>query len=140
MYLANSEEGKIRTDPILPWIEETTPITEWYTISSSNGSPLRRVQFTWYENRNNFEDFNKPMPLGWTRHEIFPDDLGILIQTDVISSYLNIFIDQKDIASLGTIHSRCQKHEKPPQHLCRANVLSLLQDKKGTSLGLLERG
>ena len=51
------------------YIEETTPITEWYTSRSPSGSPLRRIRSTWFENRDSFKDFNKPLPAGWTCHK-----------------------------------------------------------------------
>ena len=56
------------------WIEETTPITEWYTSSSPSGSPLRRIRSTWFENRDSFKDFTKPLPAGWTRHKVLAND------------------------------------------------------------------
>lgn len=55
-------------------IEETIPITEWYTISSPSGSPLRRIRSTWFENRDAFKDFTKSLPAGWTRHKVLADD------------------------------------------------------------------
>lgn len=55
-------------------IEETIPITEWYTSSSPSGSPLRRIRSTWFENRDAFKDFTKPLPTGWTRHKVLTDD------------------------------------------------------------------
>lgn len=58
------------------WIEETIPITKWYTSSSPTGSPLRRVRSTWFENRDEFKDFTKPLPPGWTRHKVLADDSG----------------------------------------------------------------
>lgn len=56
------------------FIEETIPITEWYTSSSPSGSPLRRIRSTWFENRDAFKDFTKPLPTGWTRQEVLADD------------------------------------------------------------------
>ena len=56
------------------FIEETIPITEWYTSSSPSGSPLRRIRSTWFENRDAFKDFTKPLPTGWTRHKVLTDD------------------------------------------------------------------
>ncbi|OCL15173.1 hypothetical protein AOQ84DRAFT_279507 [Glonium stellatum] len=56
------------------WIEETIPITEWYTSSSPSGSPLRRIKSAWFENREAFKDFTKPLPAGWTRHNVLTDD------------------------------------------------------------------
>lgn len=56
------------------WIEETTPITEWYTSNSPSGSPRRRIRSTWYEDRDSFKDFTRPLPAGWTRHNVDPKD------------------------------------------------------------------
>ncbi|KAJ3539731.1 hypothetical protein NM208_g5373 [Fusarium decemcellulare] len=53
------------------WIEETIPTTTWYTSQSPTDPPeqRRRIRSTWYENRDSYKDFTKPMPPGWTRHE-----------------------------------------------------------------------
>lgn len=58
-----------------PWIEETIPITIWYTSSSPTGSPLRRIRSTWFENRDDFKAFTKPLPTGWTSNEVPADEL-----------------------------------------------------------------
>ena len=63
-----------RINDLQSWIEETTPITEWYTSNSPSGSPLRRIRSTWFENRNSFKDFTKPLPTGWTRHKSLVND------------------------------------------------------------------
>ena len=63
-----------RINDLDDWIEETTPITEWYTSSSPSGSPLRRIRSTWFENRDSFKDFTKPLPAGWTRHKVLTND------------------------------------------------------------------
>lgn len=52
------------------WIEETIPITEWYTSSFPSSSPSRRIRSTWFEDRDAFKDIAKPLPAGWTRHKI----------------------------------------------------------------------
>ena len=64
-------------------IEETVPITEWYTSSNKHATSLRRIRSTWYENRDRHKDFTKPLPAGWTRHEdlreeprLYPDGCG----------------------------------------------------------------
>ncbi|PHH80288.1 hypothetical protein CDD80_2129 [Ophiocordyceps camponoti-rufipedis] len=60
-------------------IGETTPITEWYTSNSPHDPPSRRrrIRSTWFENRDGYKDFTRPLPAGWTRHEdpprIHPD-------------------------------------------------------------------
>ncbi|EYB33373.1 hypothetical protein FG05_10578 [Fusarium graminearum] len=52
-------------------IEEAFPITEWYTSNSPSDPPdlRRRIRSTWYEKRDGFKDFAKPMPPGWSRRE-----------------------------------------------------------------------
>lgn len=57
------------------WIEETTPITEWFTSSAPSGSPLRRIRSTWFEKRDAFKSLTNPLPAGWTRHKVPPEDL-----------------------------------------------------------------
>lgn len=61
---------------MMPWeegegIEETTPITEWYTSQSPTDprSKWRRIRSIWYENRDIYKDFTRPLPPGWTRHD-----------------------------------------------------------------------
>ena len=74
----NSRENKI---------EETTPITEWYTSSRPSGAPKRRIRPTWLENRDAWKDFSRPLPEGWSAHpapetgfrgepHLFPDGCG----------------------------------------------------------------
>lgn len=56
-------------------IQEAFPITEWYTSDLPSGPPeqRRRIQSTWYEKRNTYKDFSKPMPSGWTRRDVTID-------------------------------------------------------------------
>ena len=64
----------VRINDRQSWIEETIPITEWYTSNSPSGSPLRRIRSTWFENRASFKDFTKPLPADWTRHKVLAND------------------------------------------------------------------
>ncbi|XHG09744.1 hypothetical protein AWENTII_012786 [Aspergillus wentii] len=57
-------------------ISETIPITEWYTSKSPSDSPLRRIRSTWYENRDSYKDFTKPLPAGWTRYDVPADRMA----------------------------------------------------------------
>ncbi|KAI8713546.1 HET domain-containing protein [Fusarium sp. LHS14.1] len=53
------------------YVEEAFLITEWYT-SRSPTDPLdkrRRIRSTWYEKRDGYKDFARPMPPGWTRRD-----------------------------------------------------------------------
>ncbi|KAF7945254.1 hypothetical protein EAE96_010032 [Botrytis aclada] len=52
-------------------IEETVPITEWYTSKSSSDflENRRRIRSTWFENRDNHKDFARPLPSGWSCHD-----------------------------------------------------------------------
>lgn len=71
-------------------IKETFPITEWYCgqFPTDEPSKRRRIRSTWYEERASRKDFTKPLPPGWTRHDLsirasfrdepalFPDGCG----------------------------------------------------------------
>jgi len=71
-------------------LEETIPITKWYTANSSTTPPAerRRIRSTWFETVNKYKDLNNPPPLGWIKHEapitgtfrneprIYPDGCG----------------------------------------------------------------
>ncbi|RGP71732.1 heterokaryon incompatibility [Fusarium longipes] len=56
-------------------IEESTPITKWYTSRSPKDPPdqWRSINSTWYEDRDSYKDFTRPLPPGWTRHNA-PDE------------------------------------------------------------------
>ncbi|CVL05332.1 related to tol protein [Fusarium mangiferae] len=66
-------------------VEEAFPITEWYT-SRSPADPhnrRRRIRPTWFEKREGYRDFTKPLPPGWKRvpepgnePQIYPDGCG----------------------------------------------------------------
>lgn len=74
-------------------IEETFPVTQWYTSKSSRDPPekRRRIRSTWFENRDTYKqdcaDIAKPLPPGWSRHDapatnswgspnLYPDGCG----------------------------------------------------------------
>ncbi|CAD6591381.1 MAG: hypothetical protein ASARMPRED_005364 [Alectoria sarmentosa] len=78
----------VRINDRQSFIEETIPITEWYTSSSPSGSPLRRVRSTWFENRDAFKDFTKPLPTGWTRHEVLAGDSSSRLYPDGCNGYV----------------------------------------------------
>lgn len=52
-------------------IEETFPITQWYTSNSPSDPPenRRRIRSSWFENRDAYKDIAKPLPPGWSRHD-----------------------------------------------------------------------
>ncbi|KAJ4115403.1 hypothetical protein NW768_011255 [Fusarium equiseti] len=56
-------------------IEEAFPITDWYTSDLPSGPPeqRRRIQSTWYQRRDTYKDFTRPMPPGWTRRDVTVD-------------------------------------------------------------------
>ncbi|KAL5344002.1 heterokaryon incompatibility protein-domain-containing protein [Aspergillus crustosus] len=54
-------------------IQETVPIATWYTSESPRGSARRRIQSTWFEERNRFKDSMRLVPPGWTRHDGLPN-------------------------------------------------------------------
>ena len=78
----------MRTNPRMSDIQETIPITEWYTSETPAGSPLRRIRSTWFENRESYKDFTRPLPPGWTRHEAPPVDERRTLQTHEKELYL----------------------------------------------------
>lgn len=51
------------------YVEEAFPITEWYTSRLPNDPPeqRRRIRSTWFEKREGYKDFTKPLPSGWKR-------------------------------------------------------------------------
>ncbi|KAI7760945.1 hypothetical protein LZL87_012098 [Fusarium oxysporum] len=68
-----SEEG---------YVKEAFPITEWYTsrLPTDPQEQRRRIRSTWFEKREGYKDFTKPMPPGWKRvlvpeseHRLYPD-------------------------------------------------------------------
>ncbi|KAI2473125.1 heterokaryon incompatibility protein-domain-containing protein [Annulohypoxylon bovei var. microspora] len=61
----------IRINNRLNYIQETFPVTEWYTASSptATATERRHINSTWFANRKSYKDLNKPLPPGWTRHD-----------------------------------------------------------------------
>ncbi|SMR45255.1 unnamed protein product [Zymoseptoria tritici ST99CH_1A5] len=55
------------------YIQETIPITEWYTSSHPTDQPRRRIHSTWFEKRERRKDVSQPLPKGWKRLPA-PDD------------------------------------------------------------------
>ncbi|KAF5240389.1 hypothetical protein FANTH_9649 [Fusarium anthophilum] len=51
------------------YVEEAFPITQWYTSRSPSGpqEKSRRIRSTWFEKREAYKDFTKPLPPGWKR-------------------------------------------------------------------------
>ncbi|KAF4429638.1 Heterokaryon incompatibility [Fusarium acutatum] len=51
------------------YVEEAFPITEWYTIRIPTDPPeqRRRIRPTWFEKREGYKDFTKPLPPGRKR-------------------------------------------------------------------------
>ncbi|UZP36594.1 hypothetical protein NXS19_004410 [Fusarium pseudograminearum] len=73
-------------------IEEAFPITDWYTSNSPSDPPdrRRRIRSTWYEKRDGFKDFTKPMPPGWSRRET-STPVPILMDAKNMSLSMNLF-------------------------------------------------
>ncbi|KAI0896574.1 heterokaryon incompatibility protein-domain-containing protein [Annulohypoxylon nitens] len=75
------------------YIEETFPITKWYTADSptADASERRRITSIWFTDREGYKDLSKPLPPGWTRHDastqtsfhgeplLYPDGCGEFI-------------------------------------------------------------
>lgn len=54
-------------------VEETTPITVWFTSHSADGTALRKIDPIWLEKRDaRYKDLTRSLPEGWTRHEAKP--------------------------------------------------------------------
>ncbi|KAK8096507.1 het-E-1 heterokaryon incompatibility protein [Apiospora kogelbergensis] len=53
-------------------IEETLPITKWYTarFPDSDATQRREICSTWFRDRESRKDFSRPLPPGWTRHAL----------------------------------------------------------------------
>ncbi|KAH8650032.1 hypothetical protein BX600DRAFT_483938 [Xylariales sp. PMI_506] len=68
MKMCNREATRI--NPRVYAIQETHPITEWFTASSPKDSSPRRIRSTWFENRNANKDLTRPLPPGWKRCDI----------------------------------------------------------------------
>ncbi|EXK38392.1 hypothetical protein FOMG_08790 [Fusarium oxysporum f. sp. melonis 26406] len=51
------------------YVEEAFPITEWYTsrLPTDPQEQRRKVRPSWFEKREGYKDFTKPMPPGWKR-------------------------------------------------------------------------
>lgn len=71
-FMSHGEASRINDRS--PSIEETTPITQWYTGSSPSGSQLRKIRSTWFEDRDHYKNFTNPLPQGWTSHRIDAED------------------------------------------------------------------
>jgi len=56
-------------------MEETFPITHWYTGRAKVESQ-RKIEPTWFENRDSYKDLNNPLPDGWTRCEAKTPSIG----------------------------------------------------------------
>jgi hypothetical protein len=56
----------MRVNDIGHVLEETIPITEWYTSCFPTG-PQRRVQSTWFERRERRKHVDEALPKGWER-------------------------------------------------------------------------
>lgn len=68
-----------------PWdsaINETFPVTRWFTGSSPNTAPgaRREIRSKWCEQRSKWKkdaaDHALPLPTGWTRHEVKPGSIS----------------------------------------------------------------
>ncbi|KAI6766008.1 hypothetical protein HG530_007078 [Fusarium avenaceum] len=74
-------------------IEESTPITEWYTSRSPDDPPdrWRRIKTTWYEKRDIYKDLTRPLPPGWVRHNApgdTPEENGPHLHPDGCEKYV----------------------------------------------------
>lgn len=84
--------GRFEAGPARPWsdwIKETFPITTWYTCDSPTSPHKRRIRSSWFENREAYKDFEKPLPPGWTQHTVPKgNDRDILPYPDGCGKYI----------------------------------------------------
>ena len=158
----NGHDEAIRINPGATNIEETIPITEWFTSGSPTDPPSRRrrIRSTWFENRDAFKDLTRPMPTGWTRHKVldqstddetvlYPDGCGQYIfqhssmpEEDLKSWYYPFpvadiqestpLFNQEQTAYLFCETKRAQLWAHQP-----GNSNPSLRNKLGTNVGLL---
>ncbi|KAK1718440.1 heterokaryon incompatibility protein-domain-containing protein [Colletotrichum lupini] len=57
-------------NPLAYSIRETIPITTWYACATPTSAQRRKIRSSWFENRQAYKDFTRPLPPGWTRQEI----------------------------------------------------------------------
>lgn len=90
-------------------IDETIPITEWYTSDSPSNENRRRIHSTWFENRDKYKDWTRPLPDGWTRHSIPTvdsfKDRSIICPENCGQYYFPIVICMTKTTKCGIIHS-----------------------------------
>ncbi|KAI5922771.1 heterokaryon incompatibility protein-domain-containing protein [Camillea tinctor] len=48
--------------------KETIPITKWFTCAGLHSS-RKRIHSTWFEDRESFKNFERPLPPGWSRSD-----------------------------------------------------------------------
>lgn len=54
-------------------VEETIPITDWFTSHDAQGSAVRQIYPTWYKNRDDrYKDFPRQLSDGWIRRDAVP--------------------------------------------------------------------
>ncbi|KAH7223027.1 hypothetical protein BKA60DRAFT_668960 [Fusarium oxysporum] len=67
------------------YVEEAFPITEWYTsrLPTDPQEQRRKIRPSWFEKREGYKDFTKPMPPGWkcvpvpeNEPRLYPDGCG----------------------------------------------------------------
>ncbi|KAJ0334421.1 hypothetical protein COL5a_000478 [Colletotrichum fioriniae] len=66
--LGRNEAGS--ANPRVYSIRETIPITTWYACDTPTSAQRRKIRPSWFENRQAYKDFTRPLPTGWTRQEI----------------------------------------------------------------------
>jgi hypothetical protein len=65
-------------DPGGGFIDESSPVTDWWAGDTPNwpraaDQPLFKINSTWHETTTKYKDFSKPLPAGWTRHEVLQE-------------------------------------------------------------------
>lgn len=70
--LVNIGSEAARINHLESTIEETIPITQWYTGDSPTAaiSSHRKIRSQWYDNREFWKSNTDPLPAGWSRVEV----------------------------------------------------------------------
>lgn len=73
------EIGRFESAQYNESIQETIPITKWYTADSPTSEERRLIESTWFTNRQSYKNPDTPLPPGWTRHELSEQDKERLV-------------------------------------------------------------
>ncbi|SCO88780.1 uncharacterized protein FRV6_12907 [Fusarium oxysporum] len=89
------------------YVEEAFPTTEWYTsrLPTDPQEQRRRLRPSWFEKREGYKDFTKPMPPGWKRVPVPKvSPASTLMAAADISSSMNLCLSPMGDFWSGTTH------------------------------------